>query len=61
MVAQIEAVFPGLPNARWVALRLLDGDERVAEAIRKGELGDLSRGASEQTGRNLDVALETVQ
>jgi Fe2+ transport system protein B len=61
MVAQIEAVFPGLPNARWVALRLLDGDERVAEAIRKGELGDLSRGASEQAGRNLDVALETVQ
>ena len=32
-----------LPNARWVALRLLDGDERIAEAIRSGELGDLKR------------------
>lgn len=41
LVASLEAVFPGLPNARWVALRLLDGDERIAEAVRKGELGEL--------------------
>jgi len=39
LTAQIEAAFPDLPNARWVALRLLDGDERIADAIRKGELG----------------------
>ena len=38
---RIEAAFPGLPNARWVALRLLDGDERIIQAIRKGELGEL--------------------
>ncbi len=31
--------FPELPNARWVALRLLHADERVAEAVRSGELG----------------------
>jgi len=43
LVRQIEAVFPGLPNARWVALRLLDGDERIAEAVGKGELGNLAR------------------
>ena len=43
LTAKIEAAFPGLPNARWVALRLLDGDERIAEAIRKGELGNLRR------------------
>jgi len=43
LAMQIEAAFPGLPNARWVALRLLDGDERIAEAVRKGELGDLTR------------------
>lgn len=43
LTAKIEAAFPGLPNARWVALRLLDGDERITEAIRKGELGNLSR------------------
>jgi ferrous iron transport protein B len=43
LVPQIEAAFPGLPNARWVALRLLDGDERLMEAVRLGELGDLTR------------------
>jgi ferrous iron transport protein B len=50
LVSQIEAVFPGLPNARWVALRLLDGDERIVEAVRKGELGDLSRAALDAAG-----------
>lgn len=34
--------FPELPNARWVALRLLNADERVAEAVRSGEIGRLS-------------------
>ncbi len=43
LVPQIEAAFPGLPNARWVALRLLDGDERIMQAVQKGELGDLTR------------------
>ena len=41
LTVQIEAAFPGLANARWVALRLLDGDERVREAVRGGELGSL--------------------
>ncbi|MCB8942925.1 MAG: 50S ribosome-binding GTPase [Ardenticatenaceae bacterium] len=45
LVPQIEAAFPNLPNARWVALRLLDGDERIVEAVRKGELGDLNQQA----------------
>jgi len=44
--AQIQKAFPELPNARWVAMRLLDGDERIVEALRKGELGDLPPGAS---------------
>lgn len=39
----VTAAFPGLPNPRWVALRLLDNDERIAQAISTGELGDLSR------------------
>ncbi len=43
LVAQLDAVFPGLPNARWVAMRLLDGDTRIVEAIKRGELGDLTR------------------
>lgn len=38
---KIEAEFPGLPNARWVALRLLEGDPRIVDAIKTGELGSL--------------------
>jgi ferrous iron transport protein B len=53
--AQIESAFPNLPNARWVALRLLDGDERIAEALRKGELGDLTHGSLEQRAAQLQV------
>jgi Fe2+ transport system protein B len=41
---QLETLFPSLPNARWVAMRLLDGDERITEAVRRMELGDLTRG-----------------
>jgi len=37
----IESVFPGLPNARWVAMRLLDGDYRVRQALETGELARL--------------------
>ncbi|MCB8960395.1 MAG: 50S ribosome-binding GTPase [Ardenticatenales bacterium] len=41
LIGELEQAFPNLPNARWVALRLLDGDQRMAEAVRTGELGDL--------------------
>jgi ferrous iron transport protein B len=37
----IEQVYPDLDNAQWVALRLLDGDQRIAEAITSGELAEL--------------------
>jgi len=42
LVAQIEETFPEVPNARWVALRLLDGDERIIKAVEDGELGELT-------------------
>jgi ferrous iron transport protein B len=35
--------FPGLPNARWVAFRLLEGDQRMIDAVRTGELAALMR------------------
>ena len=38
---EVQEAFPELPNAQWVALRLLDGDERIEEAVLTGELGDL--------------------
>ena len=40
---QIETAFPNLPNARWVALRLLDGDETILRSVREGSLGDLQQ------------------
>lgn len=34
----IEQVAPGVPNSRWIAIRLLDGDARVQQALLSGEL-----------------------
>lgn len=41
LLPDIESVFPDVPNARWVALRLLNADEAVRSAVRSGELGHL--------------------
>lgn len=45
LAARISDLHPGIPNARWLALRLLDGDERVARALQNGELAELARPA----------------
>ncbi|MGW8318151.1 MAG: FeoB small GTPase domain-containing protein [Candidatus Promineifilaceae bacterium] len=58
LVQAIKQLYPNLPNARWVALRLLDGDQRLAEAIRSGELGDLGTQGSEPNGQSRRVELE---
>lgn len=58
LVGQLEEAFPGLPNARWVALRLLDGDQRIIEAVERGELGDLTRDDPGQTNGALALRLE---
>jgi len=42
LAQKIEAAQPGLPNARWVALRLLEGDKRIQEALATGELGHIA-------------------
>ncbi|MFI5236877.1 MAG: FeoB small GTPase domain-containing protein [Ignavibacteriales bacterium] len=31
--------FPGIPNSGWIALRLLEGDQSITEAVRNGDLG----------------------
>ena len=61
LVEKLESAYPNLPNSRWVALRLLDGDERISEAIYKGELGDLTRGEPEVVSQGLEIELETVR
>jgi len=60
LVNQIEDLYPDLPNARWVALRLLDGDANIMEALSRGELGNLSRGDEDQVNRNLELDLEVI-
>lgn len=61
LVALIEDAFPHLPNARWVALRLLDGDPNIAEAVRTGELGDLGAAEPGQGGQAVSLGLEPAQ
>jgi ferrous iron transport protein B len=48
LVAHVNRLYPGLPNARWVALRLLDGDASITRAIAEGTLGDLSQRSNVQ-------------
>ena len=35
---EIEKQFPGLPNSRWIAFRLLEGDAQIIDALKNGEL-----------------------
>lgn len=49
LTQKLEKAFPDLPNARWVALRLLDGDPRIIQAVRRGELGELNQGTDENS------------
>lgn len=42
LAAQLLSSFPNLPNARWVAMRLLEGDESIIQAVRDKKLGEIS-------------------
>lgn len=33
----LQKLYPSLPNSRWIALRLLEGDERIIEALKNDE------------------------
>jgi ferrous iron transport protein B len=41
LMEQIHQAYPSLPNARWVALRLLDGDQDMVDALQNGRLDSL--------------------
>ena len=36
--AEIEKEFPTIPNSRWIAFRLLEGDSHIINALKNGEL-----------------------
>jgi ferrous iron transport protein B len=58
----IEAAAPGVPNARWIAIRLLDGDGRVERALRTGELAALvARQQQPDVSFSRKIALEGAQ
>jgi len=42
IISMIQNVYPGLPNAEWVAMRILEGDPRMREALISGELTTLT-------------------
>lgn len=46
--ADLAESFPRLPQPRWVALRLLEGDREIMEAVRSGEIGSLAEPAGAQ-------------
>lgn len=33
--------FPNLPNIRWIVLRLLEGDQKIIDAVRSGEIAKI--------------------
>jgi len=35
---KLDKQFPNLPNSRWIALRLMEGDQRVIDALKSGKL-----------------------
>jgi ferrous iron transport protein B len=63
----IESAYPGLSNARWVSLRLLDGDTNLEAALRSGALVELSgnapqaRAVGDEAGPSNGVALRVLE
>ncbi|MDI6693895.1 MAG: FeoB small GTPase domain-containing protein [Anaerolineales bacterium] len=41
LTSKLRQLIPEMPNPRWIAIRLLDGDHRVQEALVSGELLEL--------------------
>ena len=59
LVPLIEQTYPQLPNPRWIAMRLLDGDLRVRHALQSGELTDLGSGQRIRTRTRVELKPET--
>lgn len=59
LIPMIEQAAPGVPNARWLAIRLLDGDAKVQQALLSGELSQRvarQQRADVQFSRKMSVA-----
>jgi Fe2+ transport system protein B len=38
LTVEIEKEFPNIPNSRWIAFRLLEGDTQIIKALKTGEI-----------------------
>jgi GTP-binding protein len=62
LVPLIEEAAPGVPNARWIAIRLLDGDAEVEQALTSGRLAELVADQQRQSARfSQKIALQGAQ
>ena len=62
LLTLIDQLAPGLPNARWVAMRLLEGDLRVRHALENGELLTIAERQREAVRRfSRQMSLEGAQ
>jgi ferrous iron transport protein B len=59
LTTRLSAVLPGSRNVRWIAIRLLDGDEGVENALRTGEI-DPSRGETYQAEGTKQAERESI-
>ena len=50
LVSVLERQYPGIENARWVALRLLEGDPGIEDEVRRGTLGRAVHGEPSLAG-----------
>jgi ferrous iron transport protein B len=62
LVPLIEQAAPGVPNARWIAIRLLDGDAQVEEALTSGRMAQVVA-SQQQRGESFSpqIALQGTQ
>ena len=44
LVLKIQALYPSLRNARWIAYRLIEGDYSIRQALMSGEFSNVARG-----------------
>ena len=59
LIPLIKEMAPGVPNARWLAIRLLDGDAKVQQALLSGELAlQVQRQQEKDTQFSRKMALE---
>jgi Fe2+ transport system protein B len=52
LVGRLTVAYPELPNPRWVALRLLGGDDSMVEALCSGQLGTLQAIAEQEPAKS---------